>query len=128
MAEKQQTATCQVCGTDLVGRVDKRFCSDQCRAQLHNKKRKADAGERMILDINRILRKNRSILKLSSPLGKTTTRQDYLTMQGFNFNHFTHQYITNKGNTYYFCYDYGYLPLPDGKVLIVNWQAYMAHG
>ena len=125
MEEKQLGATCQVCGTDLVGRVDKRFCSDHCRALLHNKKRKADAGERMILDINRILRKNRSILKVSSPLGKTTTRREYLVVQGFDFNFFTHQYRTTKGNIYYFCYDYGYLPLAEEKVLIVNWQSYM---
>jgi hypothetical protein len=59
-------------------------------------------------------------------LGKTTIRKDYLPMQGFNFNHFTHQYKTNKGNTYYFCYDYGYLLLADEKVLLVNWQSYMA--
>jgi len=123
--EKQQTAACQVCGTGLAGRVDKRFCSDQCRAQLHNLKRKADVGERMILDINRILRKNRSILKVSSPLGKTTTRKEYLVLQGFDFNHFTHQYKTQKGNTYNFCYEYGYLLLAEEKVLIVNWQPYM---
>ena len=118
-------AVSQVCNAELAGRFDKRFCSDQCRAQLHNIKRKADAGERMILDINRILRKNRSILKGSSPMGKTTTRQEYLKMQGFNFNHYTHQYQTRKGNTYNFCYDYGYLLLPEEKVLIVNWQTYM---
>ncbi|RDC62494.1 hypothetical protein [Adhaeribacter pallidiroseus] len=78
------------------------------------------------MDINRILRKNRSILKVSSPLGKTTTRQEYLLQQGFDFRHFTHQYQTQKGNTYNFCYDFGYLLLPEEKVLIVNWQSYMA--
>ena len=122
---KQEVMVCQVCNKELAGRIDKKFCSDQCRAQLNNRKKKADPGERMILDTNRILRKNRSILKGSSPLGKTTTRQEYLLLQGFDFNHFTHQYKTNKGNIYNFCYDYGYLLLPDKKVLIVNWQQYM---
>jgi len=46
-------------------------------------------------------------------------------LQSFNFNYFTHQYKTAKGNTYHFCYDYGYLLLPEEKVLIVNWQPYM---
>jgi predicted nucleic acid-binding Zn ribbon protein len=122
----KQVAVCQVCRAELAGRIDKKYCSDQCRAQLNNRKKKADAGEKMILDINRILRKNRSILKVSSPLGKTTTRQEYLLMQGFDFKHFTHQYQTQKGNTYHFCYDFGYLLLPEEKVLIVNWQSYMA--
>lgn len=124
--EKQNVAVCQVCSREVAGRIDKKYCSDQCRAQLNNRKKKADVGEKMILDINRVLRKNRSILKVSSPLGKTTTRQEYLKLQGFNFNHFTHQYKTHKGNTYHFCYDFGYLLLPEEKVLIVNWQTYMA--
>ena len=79
----------------------------------------------MILDLNRILRKNRSILKIMSPLGKTTTRQEYLVLQGFDFRYHTHQYQTRTGNTYYFCYDFGYLLLPEEKVLLVNWQPYM---
>ncbi|MFD2515399.1 hypothetical protein ACFSRY_16115 [Pontibacter locisalis] len=32
---------------------------------------------------------------------------------------------TSKGNTYHFCYDYGYLLLEGEKVLVVNWQPYM---
>jgi predicted nucleic acid-binding Zn ribbon protein len=117
--------TCQVCGHPFVGRSDKKYCSDQCRAVVNNRKKKADAGERMMLDLNCILRKNRSILKNMSPLGKTTTRQEYLAMQGFDFRYHTHQYQTLKGNTYTFCYDFGYLLLPAEKVLIVNWQPYM---
>ncbi|GAB3196000.1 hypothetical protein ABID22_001685 [Pontibacter aydingkolensis] len=48
-----------------------------------------------------------------------------LQQAGFDFRHFTHLYRTSKGNTYHFCYDYGYLLLEDEKVLIVNWQPYM---
>jgi hypothetical protein len=92
---------------------------------LNNRKKKADPGERLLLDLNRILRKNRSILKMMSPSGKTTTRQEYLVLQGFDFRYHTHQYQTRKGNTYTFCYDFGYLLLAEGKVLIVNWQPYM---
>jgi predicted nucleic acid-binding Zn ribbon protein len=118
-------STCQVCGQAFAGRSDKKYCSDQCRAVLNNRKKNADPGERMILDLNRILRKNRSILKMMSPSGKTTTHQDYLVLQGFDFRYHTHQYQTRKGNTYTFCYDYGYLLLAEAKVLIVNWQPYM---
>lgn len=116
--------SCHVCGKALAGRSDKRFCSDQCRAQLNNKKKKSDVGELLIQDINRILRKNRSILKSIGPLGKTTTRKEYLVLLGFNFNYFTHQLSTQKGNIYTFCYEYGYLLLPEDKVLIISWQAY----
>ncbi len=42
-------------------------------------------------------------------------------MNGFDFRYFTHLYRTKNGNTY----DYSYLLLDEGKVLIVNWQPYM---
>jgi predicted nucleic acid-binding Zn ribbon protein len=114
------TTSCQVCGKALAGRSDKKFCSDQCRAQLNNKKKKSDAGELFIQDINRILRKNRGILKSLSPMDRTTTRKEYLVLLGFNFSYFTQQLCTEKGNKYNFCYEYGYLLLPEEKVLIIN--------
>jgi hypothetical protein len=54
-----------------------------------------------------------------SPEGKTTLRREVLLQAGFDFRYFTHLYRTQKGNTYYFCYDY--LLLEEEKVLIVNW-------
>ena len=53
----EEKVACLVCGKEMAGRIDKKYCSDQCRAQIHNRKKKANAGEKMILDINRILRK-----------------------------------------------------------------------
>lgn len=116
---------CQICGKAVSGRSDKKYCSDQCRAQVNNLKKRADPGELLMLEVNRALRRNRSILKNLSPMGKTTTRREYLELQGFDFRHHTHLYQTKNGNTYRFCYDYGYLELDEGKVLIVNWQPYM---
>jgi len=116
---------CLQCGNALNGRSDKRFCSDQCRAQSHNARRQQNAGELLMLRINAILRRNRTILRQASPQGKTTTYRQLLQIAGFDFRHFTHTYSTKGGNTYQFCYDYGYLLLPEEKVLIVNWQPYM---
>ena len=77
-----------------------------------------------MLQLNGILRKNRSILKQLSPEGKTTVRRDVLLQFSFDFNYYTHLYRTWQGNTYHFCNDYGYLLLDDGKVLIVSQQNY----
>ena len=119
------TTACLICGQAFKGRSDKKYCSDQCRSQSNNQKRKADAAELLMEEINRVLRQNRNILKTTSPWGKTTTQVGYLVQQGFDLRYFTHQYRTQKGNTYLFCYDYGYLLLPEEKLLIVNWQPYM---
>ena len=116
---------CGHCGTALIGRTDKKFCSDQCRARAANQKKLEDRGERLMREINGALRRNRQVLHRFSPEGKTTVRRQVLELAGFDFRHFTHLYRTKQGNTYYFCYDYGYLLLEDEKMLIVNWQPYM---
>jgi predicted nucleic acid-binding Zn ribbon protein len=116
---------CQQCGSVLSGRMDKRFCSNQCRAQAHNAGRRQNSGELLMLRLNAILRRNRTLLRQASPLGKTTTYRQVLEMAGFDFRYFTHTYRTKGGNTYHFCYEYGYLLLEEEKVLIVNWQPYM---
>jgi predicted nucleic acid-binding Zn ribbon protein len=116
---------CQHCKTLITGRADKRFCSDQCRAIAGNNRRMEDKGENLIKQVNQVLRRNCNILKQASPQGKTTLRREVLNQADFDFRYFTNLYRTQKGSTYYFCYDFGYLLLPDDKVLIVNQQPYM---
>ncbi|MHA6248240.1 hypothetical protein ACXYMU_09915 [Pontibacter sp. CAU 1760] len=117
---------CAQCKQDIIGRADKQYCSSQCRAAASNSRKADDAGERLMREINSRLRHNRQVLHRASPEGKTTLRREVLQQQGFDFRHFTHLYRTKNGTTYYFCYDYGYLLLEEEKVLIVNWQPYMA--
>ena len=114
-----ETRQCQECGEVLHGRIDQRFCSDQCRSTHHNR-RKAAPSE-LMRRINSALRKNYRILCAANPNGKTRVSGDHLRAQGFNFHYFTHQYRTQRGDTYYFVYEQGYLPLDDdGYVLVIN--------
>jgi hypothetical protein len=116
---------CSQCASELKGRIGQRFCSDQCRATHHNLEKLQNRGEQLIKEVNIILRRNRTILRQASPEGKTTVNRQVLERAGFDFRYFTNLYRTQKGNTYHFCYDYGYLLLPEDKVLIVNQQPYM---
>jgi len=100
---------CPECGEKITGRVDKKFCSDQCRSAFNNRNN-SDANN-LVRNINNILRKNRRILEELSGGEKGKAHKDKLLAKGFSFKHFTHQYTTKKGDTYYFCYDYAYLPL-----------------
>lgn len=122
---KTTERACSQCGVSIVGRFDKRFCSDQCRAAASNTRKLSDSGEQLIRSVNAILRQNRKILRHVSPEGKTTVRRQVLELAGFDFSYVTNLYRTRKGNTYSFCYDYGYLLLPEEKVLIVKLQPYM---
>ncbi len=115
---------CINCGDTFVGRSDKKFCSDQCRNSYNNKIKREH--EKLILDINKTLRRNRKILKTFNPEGKTTIRREYLEKLDFDFRYHTHDFKTKNDNVYKFCYEYGYLELDNEKVLIVNWQPYMS--
>ncbi|MCD4697943.1 MAG: hypothetical protein K8S16_17100 [Bacteroidales bacterium] len=114
---------CLNCGEKIIGRTDKKFCCEQCRNTFNNKIKRQN--EKLILDINKTLRRNRKILKQFNPEGKTTIRTEYLVKLGFDFRYFTHAVKTKNNNEYHFCYEYGYLNLDDEKTLIDNWQPYM---
>ena len=110
--------TCPECGEKLIGRADKKFCSDQCR-NAYNNKLNSDVSN-TVRNINNILRKNRRILQdLNKQSGKTMVSKDILLSNGFNFTYFTHTYITQKGFSYHFCYEQGYLFLEDKKLYLL---------
>jgi predicted nucleic acid-binding Zn ribbon protein len=114
---------CLQCGASFLGRTDKKFCTDQCRASFNNNTRSKD--ERLIINVNKVLRKNRRILRSINPTGMSVVRKEVLNELGFNFNYFTSLYTTKEGNQYFFCYDMGVLQLEDAKVRIVEYQSYM---
>ena len=109
---------CLDCGTAIRGRSDKKFCDDQCRSSYNN--RLLSETNSVVKQINSILKKNRQLLEKHNPEGKTRVRQSTLRQQGFNFNYHTHVYETQKGSTYRFCYEYGYLMLEHDMVLLVK--------
>lgn len=100
---------CLECGEKIVGRTDKKFCSDYCR-NAHNNNLNKDS-KNMVRNVNNLLRKNYRILEELNPDGKIRITKSKLTAKGFNFGYFTSIYTTKTGNTYYFVYDQGYLPL-----------------
>ena len=109
---------CQECGTRLMGRVDQKFCNDQCRNTYNNKVNKDETA--YMKNISRQLRKNRRILKELNPTGKAKVNKHELLVKGFNFKYFTNVYKTKEGKVYYFCYEYGYLPLEDEFFALVR--------
>lgn len=125
MSNQEQIADrrCQECGDKLVGRVDQKFCCDQCR-NTYNNRLNQDANK-TVRRINGILRKNRRILNMLNPEGKVTVDGVTLAEYGFNFHYYTNIYTTKTGSTYYFCYDQGYLKLENDKYMLVHKQDYV---
>ncbi|MGV6828383.1 MAG: hypothetical protein ACWA45_03185 [Flavobacteriales bacterium] len=109
---------CPECGNDIIGRSDKKFCSDACRNAYNNTLNKD--SKNLVRTINNRLRKNYRILEKLNTSGKTKTTKDKLVSLGFNFNYFTSIYRTKTETVYFYLYDQGYLPLENNFFLLVK--------
>ena len=109
---------CIECSEEFIGRADKKFCSDYCRSTYNNKLKGGTSNA--MRNVNNILRRNRGILELLNPSGKTKVHRTKLAKQGFSFDFFTNISTTKKGAQYYFVYEQGYLLLEDDFVLLVR--------
>lgn len=110
---------CLECGTRLMGRIDKKFCNDQCRNNFHNKEKRF--GSEHMRRVNAILRKNRKILMEFNPTGKSKVKGRELSDKGFNFKYFTNIYTTKEKRKYYFVYEHGYTDIGnDYYALVIN--------
>ena len=114
---------CLECEDEFIGRLDKKFCSDQCRSSFNNRLN-SDATN-FIRNVNNILRKNRRILTELNPDGKARVHRDRLLELGFRFSYFTNEYVTRSGNAYRFCYDQGYLELDNDFFALVVRKEYV---
>jgi hypothetical protein len=120
MVQPAETKTCLTCGKPLKGRADKRFCDDYCRNSYNNQLK--SASNNLVRNINNALSKNRRILESLLPEGEETAKanKEKLHRLGFQFKYMTHTYVTKTGKTYFYAYDYGYLPLENDWYLIVK--------
>ena len=109
---------CLECSNKIVGRIDKKFCSDGCRNTYNNRVNKD--SKNLIRNTNNRLRKNYRVLELLNPNQKTKTSRAKLIEAGFDFNYFTSIYRTKAGTIYYFVYDQGYLPLDNDFYALVK--------
>lgn len=113
-------SNCLYCGKPVKGRTDKKFCNDYCRNNYNNQLKSTTTN--LVRNINNALGKNRRILESLLAEGEDMSKANEarLIELGFQFKYITHLYTNKKGNTYYFCYDMGYLPLENGWYLIVK--------
>jgi hypothetical protein len=122
MTASPETKKCLFCNKPLRGRTDKKFCADACRNSYNNLQKAKSSYSSYIRNINNTLLKNRRILESLLPADKKTANanEDKLLQKGFVFKYHTHTYTTQEGNIYYYCYDYGYLPLENKWYMVVR--------
>ena len=110
--------TCLECADKIVGREDKKFCSDSCRNAYNNKINKDSTN--FMRNVNNKLRKNYRILSELNSEGKSKATRDKMINKGFDFDFFTNILQTKTGNTYYFLYDQGYRSLDNDYFMLVK--------
>ena len=115
---------CLECSTPFIGRVDKKFCSDQCRSTNYN--RLNGSVNSYVRNVNNVLRKNRRILDELNPGGQIRVPAGWLKEKGFDFRYHTATYKTRDGVVYYYCYEQGYLPIEKNYFLLVLKQDFKA--
>jgi hypothetical protein len=114
---------CLECGTRLMGRIDKKFCNDQCRSVYNNRENRISGD--YFRKVNTILRKNRKILEKLMVGEKSKTTKEKLLINGFNFYYYTNIYSTQQGKQYYFVYELGYLELDNEEYALVRKKDYV---
>lgn len=96
---------CKQCAKPVVGRSDKRFCSDFCRNSFNNlKNRKTFTFMR---SIHSELSLNRRILKGYAMEGRSNLKRYELEVRGFRFDLVT-ALVKKSDKTYRCCYEFAY--------------------
>jgi len=112
-----QEKSCFECGASIKGRMDKKFCSDQCRSMYNNRLNSDETN--YVRNVNNTLRKNRRILMALNPEGTNRVSHQRLRSAGFDFAHFTSVYTNRDGVQYFYCYEHGYRSLENDHYLLV---------
>lgn len=117
-----ENKNCLACNKILKGRIDKKFCDDYCRNNYNNLQKSKNQNSVYVKNINNTLLKNRKVLENILPETDELIKipQQKLLDKGFVFKYHTHTYKNKKDQVYFFCYDYGYLPLENNWLLVVK--------
>ncbi len=115
---------CEECGKVVLGRSDRKYCSEACRVASNNRKYRENTI--LIKKVNRILIKNHRILDEISKQNKGICTFKLLVEKGFNFDYITSldyniNYKREKSNPFIVgCYDLYYKINKDDTISIID--------
>ena len=117
------STNCKICQSKIHGRIDKIFCSIECKNSYHVQLRRATATAVKVTD--KILHRNRSILL--ELMGKNSKQKkiprQLLDKKKFNWKYITGYYYNSKDKLYNIVYDFAWMEFSDGEILIIRRSA-----
>lgn len=119
---------CRNCNEEFEGRLNKVFCSLYCKSAYNYEKDKNKPPTHFKI-VDKQLKLNRKLLAKYNKAGKATIRKEVLIKEGFNPKIITSWWKNKRGDTYLFCYEYGFLLKSENgkeKYVLVQWQDYMS--
>jgi len=114
---------CLDCGAKLLGRSDKKFCSDQCRNNYNNRINRDQNN--YVRNVHALLRRNRKILSDLFEAGFHRIHRDALLAQGYNFTFCTHIVETRDGILWSYCFEYGFREAGRGYLELQKCSSYL---
>lgn len=114
---------CLDCGARLLGRSDKKFCSDQCRNNYNNRLNRDQNN--YVRNVHAQLRRNRKIIADLLDDGHGNIHRDALIAQGYNFTFFTHLVETHEGLKWAYCFEYGFREAGRGYLELRRSSSYL---
>lgn len=112
---------CPVCGKNIVGRSDKKFCSPSCKNKFHHPSQYVK-GE-TIKTVNQFLFQNYKILESifkDETKNKLMVPRILLDKMGFHFNYCTGCYFNNKNKLYHYIYDYSWMEFSTQEIMLIR--------
>ena len=114
---------CTCCQADMIGRPDKKYCSQLCRTKAHRATTSQHTKTDIVPYIDTILHKNRQILATlthKSIEKKILLDKIILERAGFQFQYHTGTYLNKEGKTYHYIYDFTWMLFSNQQMLIIK--------
>lgn len=113
---------CKICKKQIIGRSDKKFCSIKCKNYYHTNLRRVTSLE--VIEINKILHRNRSILLEIMGKHKTQKKINRIVLEKmkFRFKYHTHILTNSKGKIYNYVYDFAWMEFSNNEILVVRYR------
>ncbi len=111
---------CRICKSDIVGRLDKVFCSVKCKNAYHSMRRRQN--ELHVREVDNVLHRNRIILlELSEKkkFGRFFIDKQKLIALGFKFEFCTKVYHAPDGKIYHYVYDFAWTDYAKNEIMIL---------